>query len=172
MSRSPGIAPLQDVLWRPTTAAAALDYVMEQAPGLLQRCVADLLLDAACVMRCGDDVPCSLQSAACIAPQHAKPSTPSLSAAGFSNAKKCLEPQLEPTFVSEHPAAESSSPSALRCSPGTLARTAPRSWQPGRCWTSALRPAWRSSARGWRWRWSCSALCWTPARARCVHKTG
>jgi len=42
---------LQDVLWRPTTAATALDYLTEQAPGLMQRCVADLLLDAACVMR-------------------------------------------------------------------------------------------------------------------------
>ena len=44
---------MQDVLWRPTTAAAALEYLTEQAPGLIQRCVADLLLDAACVMRCG-----------------------------------------------------------------------------------------------------------------------
>ena len=43
---------MQDVLWRPTTAAAALDYLTEQAPGLMQRCVADLLLDAACGMRC------------------------------------------------------------------------------------------------------------------------
>ena len=51
----PSLAPVQDVLWRPTTAAAALDYITEQAPGLLQRCVADLLLDAACVMRCGAD---------------------------------------------------------------------------------------------------------------------
>lgn len=43
--------PSDNAFWLPCTVAATLDYIEYQAPGLLHPCVADLLLEAACVLR-------------------------------------------------------------------------------------------------------------------------
>ena len=44
--------PADSALWLPCTVVAVLDYIESQAPGLLHPCVADLLLEAACTLRC------------------------------------------------------------------------------------------------------------------------